>query len=42
MPIPTDYIQAGQGYILSAGGGTALMFLAMFYVVYGQATREHG
>lgn len=42
LPIPADYIAQGQAYILSAGASTALLFVTLYYVVYGQATREHG
>lgn len=42
MPIPADYIQQGQGYVLAAGSCGTLMFAAMFYAVLGQASREHG
>lgn len=42
LPIPADYIQHGQAFILSAGASTTLLFVSMFYVVHGQATREHG
>lgn len=40
--LPADYLAAGQGYVLPAGGCLGLFFIAMFYVIYGQATREHG
>lgn len=42
LPIPADYIQQGQGYVLAAGSCGTLMFAAMFYAVLGQASREHG
>ena len=42
LPIPADYIQQGQGYVLAAGSCGALMFAAMFYAVLGQTSREHG
>lgn len=42
LPIPADYIQQGQGYVLAAGACGTLMFAAMFYAVLGQASREHG
>lgn len=40
--LPADYLAAGQGYVLPSGGSLGLFFIAMFYVIYGQATREHG
>lgn len=42
LPIPPDYIQQGQGYVLAAGACGILMFGAMFHAVLGQAAREHG
>ncbi len=42
MALPAGYLSAGQGYLLPVGASMALFFMAMFYVVYGQATREHG
>ncbi|HET6789427.1 MAG TPA: hypothetical protein VFH49_15795, partial [Aquabacterium sp.] len=39
LPIPADYIQQGQGYVLAAGSCGTLMFAAMFYAVQGQASR---
>lgn len=42
LPIPADYIQQGQGYVLPAGSCGVLMFAAMFHAVLGQAGREHG
>lgn len=42
LPIPADYIQQGQGYVLAAGACGVLMFAAMFHAVLGQAGREHG
>jgi len=41
LPVPADYITAGQGYVLPAGFSAGLLFVAMIHVVYGQATREH-
>jgi hypothetical protein len=42
VPLPSQYIADGQGYMLPSGSAFSLLFIAMFYVVYGQATREHG
>tara|TARA_B100000676_G_scaffold309336_1_gene372600 strand:- start:735 stop:2273 length:1539 start_codon:yes stop_codon:yes gene_type:complete len=42
IALPADYLIAGQGYVLPAGASTGLFFVAMLYVVFGQATREHG
>lgn len=39
--LPVDYVQAGQGFVIPVGFSMGLVFLAIFYVVYGQATREH-
>lgn len=41
LSLPADYIAIGQAYLLPAGSSFALLFLAMIYVVYGQATREY-
>lgn len=41
MPLPADYLAAGQGYVIPVGFSMALFFLAIFYVIFGQATREH-
>lgn len=41
ITLPPDYIAAGQGYVLPVGFSAGLLFLAMLYVVHGQATREH-
>ncbi len=41
IQLPADYISAGQGFVIPVGFSGGLLFLAMFYVVYGQATREH-
>lgn len=41
LPIPTDYLIAGQGFVIPVGFSTALLFLAFAYVIFGQATREH-
>jgi hypothetical protein len=41
LSLPADYIELGQGYLLPAGSSFALLFFAMIYVIYGQATREH-
>lgn len=41
ISLPADYIAAGQGYVLPVGFSAGLLFLAMLYVVHGQATREH-
>ncbi|HEX6590611.1 MAG TPA: DUF2306 domain-containing protein [Moraxellaceae bacterium] len=41
VSLPADYIAAGQGFVIPVGFSAGLLFLAMFYVVYGQATREH-
>ncbi len=41
LPLPADYIAAGQGFVVPVGFSAGLMFLALLYVVYGQATREH-
>ena len=41
LPVPADYIAAGQGFVVPAGFSGALLFLAILYVVHGQATREH-
>jgi len=40
--LPADYLAVGQGYVVPAGSSLGLFFVAMLYVVYGQATREHG
>lgn len=40
--LPADYLAAGQGYVLPAGASLGLFFFAILYVIYGQATREHG
>lgn len=42
IPLKAEYIAVGQGYMLPAGACFSLLFIAMFYVVYGQSTREHG
>ncbi|TAK93373.1 MAG: DUF2306 domain-containing protein [Aquabacterium sp.] len=42
LPIPADYIQQGQAYVLAAGACGVPMFAAMFHAVLGQAGREHG
>lgn len=39
--LPADYVQAGQGFVIPVGFSMGLLFLAIFYVIYGQATREH-
>lgn len=41
LPIPTDYINVGQGFVIPVGFSTGLLFLAFTYVIFGQATREH-
>ena len=41
LPIPIDYIAAGQGFVIPVGFSTALLFLGFAYVIFGQATREH-
>ncbi|USP42130.1 DUF2306 domain-containing protein [Acinetobacter sp. XS-4] len=41
LPLPIEYILAGQGFVIPIGFSTALLFLAFFHVIYGQATREH-
>lgn len=41
ISLPPDYIAAGQGFVVPVGFSAGLLFLAMFYVVHGQATREH-
>jgi hypothetical protein len=41
ISLPADYIAAGQGFVLPVGFSAGLLFLAMLYVVHGQATREH-
>lgn len=41
-PLPPAYIEVGQAYILPAASSLGLMLAAMFYVIHGQATREHG
>ncbi|HEX4937661.1 MAG TPA: hypothetical protein VFX11_03245, partial [Candidatus Kapabacteria bacterium] len=41
LPVPADYITAGQGFVVPVGFSGGLLFMAMIYVVYGQATREH-
>jgi hypothetical protein len=42
LSLPADYLIVGQGYLLPAGASMSLFFIAMLYVVYGQATRQHG
>lgn len=42
LPIPSDYVAAGQVYILASAASLSPLFLALFYAVHGQATREHG
>jgi hypothetical protein len=42
LSLPADYLAVGQGYLLPAGASMSLFFIAMLYVVYGQATRQHG
>lgn len=39
--LPSDYLTAGQGFVLPAGFSAGLFFIAMLHVVYNQATREH-
>ena len=41
LPMPLDYIHDGQGYVIPVGFAGSLLFIAGFYVIYGQATREH-
>ena len=41
LHLPAVYINAGQGFVIPVGFSSGLLFLAMIYVVYGQATREH-
>ncbi|WP_410210276.1 DUF2306 domain-containing protein [Aquirhabdus sp.] len=41
LPLPPDYVAAGQGFVIPVGFGGALLFLALITVIYGQATREH-
>lgn len=41
ISLPPDYIAAGQGFVVPVGFSAGLLFLAMLYVVHGQATREH-
>ncbi|MDP2226229.1 MAG: DUF2306 domain-containing protein [Moraxellaceae bacterium] len=41
LPLPADYLAAGQGFVLPVGVSAALLFAALFYVIHGQATREH-
>lgn len=41
LPMPLEYIHDGQGYVIPVGFGGGLLFIAVFYVIYGQATREH-
>lgn len=41
ITLPPDYIAAGQGFVVPVGFSAGLLFLAMLYVVHGQATREH-
>lgn len=41
IKLPADYLAAGQGFVIPVGFSAGLLFLAMFYVIYGQATREH-
>lgn len=41
LPIPPDYLKLGQGFVIPVGFSTALLFLAIAYVIFGQATREH-
>ncbi len=39
--LPADYVTAGQGFVIPVGFSSALLFLAILVVIYGQATREH-
>lgn len=41
LPVPADYLAAGQGHVVPAGFSGGLLFLAILHVVHGQATREH-
>lgn len=41
LSMPLEYIHDGQGYVIPVGFGGGLLFIAVFYVIYGQATREH-
>lgn len=41
FPLPADYVTAGQGFVIPVGFSSALLFLAILVVIYGQATREH-
>jgi hypothetical protein len=41
LPLPPDYVAAGQGFVIPVGFGGGLLFLALITVIYGQATREH-
>lgn len=41
ISLPADYIAAGQGFVVPVGFSAGLLFLAMLYVVHGEATREH-
>ncbi len=41
LPLPPDYVAAGQGFVIPVGFGGGLLFLALIIVIYGQGTREH-
>jgi hypothetical protein len=41
LPLPQSYLDAGQAHELATGASSILLVVAMFYVIYGQATREH-
>lgn len=41
LPVPADYLAAGQGHVIPVGFSGGLLFLAILHVVQGQATREH-
>ncbi len=41
LPLPQSYLDAGQAHELATGASSILLVAAMFYVIYGQATREH-